>query len=80
MKAIQTKYLPATGRRGSRIKAFDADGNSITLPLDHGLNQDARHRQAAEALRDKMGWKGELIQGGLKDGEVFVFAHSKQKP
>ena len=73
MKAIQTKYMGPTNFKGSRIKASDCDGNTLTIPYPHELSGEDVHRKAAEALRDKMGWTGELIGGALKDGYAFVF-------
>lgn len=60
MKAIVTKYIPATNTRGSRIAASDEDGNRISIPYPHELSGEAVHRQAAEALCAKMGWHGRL--------------------
>jgi hypothetical protein len=76
MQAIQTKYLPATNFKPSRIKATCAAG-SITIAYPHELSGQAVHRAAAEALVDKV-WKGKikdkLLGGSLKDGSsVFVF-------
>ena len=76
MKAIETKYLGATDTKPSRIKAFANGGNQITISYDHELNQGQAHRKAAQALADKMGWKGRLIGGGTANGYVFVFEHS----
>ena len=76
MKAIITKYLPATNTRGARIKATDGDRNNITLSRCDIFNIDKDFRRAAEALRDKMGWKGDLIQGSFKTYDVFVFANN----
>lgn len=73
MKTIQTKYFGPTSYRGSRIKAFDCDNNSITISYPYELSGEDVHRKAAETLRDKMGWKGELLGGSLRDGYVFVF-------
>ena len=73
MKTIQTKYLGPTNYKGARIKASDEDGNSITIPYPYELSGEAVHRKGAEALKDKMDWKGELIGGSLKNGYVFVF-------
>jgi len=73
MKAIQTKFLPCTNFKGSRIKAFDLDGNQTTLPYEHGINSEDNHRCAAKALCIKMNWVGELIGGGIKGGMVWVF-------
>ena len=81
MKAISTKYLGPTNYKGSRIKASDEDGNSITIGSPHEANMgpDA-HSVAALALCRKMGWTYQehrfthLLAGGLKDSYVFVFA------
>lgn len=74
MKAIQTKYLGPTNCRGSRIKATDNDGNKVTIPYPYELHQgEDMHRKAARALCDKMGWKGRLVGGALKNGYAFVF-------
>lgn len=73
MKCIETKYLPATDSRGARYKAFDCDGNSLTIPPNFYLDSEGQCRRVAEALRDKMGWTGELIGGGTKHGYCFVF-------
>lgn len=73
MKAITTKYLPVTNFKGGRIKAFDCDNNSVTIPFNYGLNQEDRHKEAAIELCKKMGWDTELIGGSIKDGYVFVF-------
>ena len=73
MKAIMTKYIGPTDRRGSRIKATDSDGNSIMLPYDSALDTEGNHNAAAKALRDKMGWKGRLIGGWTSGGMAYVF-------
>ena len=73
MKAIETKFIGPSNVRGSRYKAFDLDNNSVTLSADYALNSDANHRKAAYALRDKMGWKGEMIGGTTKRGMCWIF-------
>ena len=76
MKAICTRYSGPTDHRGSRIVAYDSDNNRVSLSWDDGLNSDENHRKAAYALRDKMGWQGELIDGSTRDGRVWVFLPS----
>ena len=87
MQAIQTKYLPATNRRCSRIKAYCERG-SATIDFPHELSGDAVHRLAVHKLilkfvledEKKYGkhnnpWQGEFITGGLPDGSyahVFI--------
>ena len=71
MKAILTKYLGPTDRRGSRIKATDGDLNAITISYDDASSNP--HRDAAIALCAKMGWHGLMAQGGTPEGDVFVF-------
>ena len=79
MTAIQTKFLPATTYRGARIAAVAHSGSrpyrlTIPYPYDKNVGEDA-HRPAAEGLRDRLGWTGDLIAGRLPDGTyAFVFA------
>ena len=68
MKAIVTKYISPTERRGARIKASDLDGNRVTIPYPHELSGEAVHRKAADALLVKMGWSGDMTGGAIKDG------------
>ena len=82
MQAIETKYLPCTNTKPTRIKATACGGATLTMSKyaaeerspDKGNHQDMTHRVVAEALRDKLGWTGRLICGGTKNGYVFVFA------
>ena len=83
MQSIQTKYLPATDSKGSRIKAKCARG-SITIPLDYGLSGDAIHRAAVMALvlrfldedaakgtpRETNFWNRAFVSGSLPDGSM----------
>lgn len=78
MKAILTKYMGPGNVRGSRIKAYDCDGNSVTIPYPHQLRSEDGHKKAAQSLCDKMKWTGELIGGRTKDGMAFVFAEPKE--
>jgi hypothetical protein len=73
MKAIETKYLPCTDYRGSRIKAYDEDNNSVTIGYPHEYNTEEAHHQAALALCQKMDWPTKLIGGGTKTGYAWVF-------
>lgn len=72
-QAITTKYLGPTNARGSRIKASSESGHSVTASYDHALNPVENHARAAIMLCEKLGWKGDLVPGGTKDGYVFVF-------
>ncbi len=77
MKAITTKYHGPTNTRGSRVSASDEDGNRVSLPYDHALNQDEMHDAAALALCAKMKWIGhDLMRGHQKQGNVYVFMSS----
>ena len=75
MKAILTRYLGPTDRRGSRIVAFDCDGNRATIPYPYELSGSDCHYKAAKALLEKMGWKVKVTgEGGIKGGYAFTFA------
>jgi hypothetical protein len=73
MKAIRVHYVGPSECRGSRIIADDGDGHRIVMPYDHALNLDELYKAAAYALRDKMQWEGEMVGGGYKNAEYFVF-------
>lgn len=76
MQAIQTKWLAVTNTKPDRIKATAAAG-SITITYPSGLNGQAAHRVAAEALIKKLNWgHGKLLGGCLPNGDhCFVFNH-----
>ncbi len=73
MKSIRTKYHGPTNTKGSRISASDEDGNHISISYPYELSGEDVHRKAAVALCEKMGWKGRLVGGSLRDGYVFVW-------
>lgn len=74
MKAIQTRYVGPTDTKGSRIIASEPDGKRLTLSYDSALDSEPNHRKAAEALRDKLNWSGNLAGGYLKNSTyVWVF-------
>lgn len=80
MKAIKTKFLPATNNRGSRIKATAEGGerdHQVTIGYPHEFNAEQAHQQAAKALCAKMGWHGSMATGGLRDCYVHVFITTK---
>jgi hypothetical protein len=79
MIAIQTKYLPVTNAKGSRIKAFTEDGHSATIPYPHEFSGHVCHFQAVKALvkKHKLDWDiTDMRYGGTKDGYVFCFSDS----
>lgn len=68
MKAITTKYLPATDTKPSRIKASDRDGNSVTVSYTQG------HTEAVVQLCRKMNWHGSLADAWMDQGtKVWVW-------
>ena len=87
MQAIQTKYLPATNHKCSRIKAWCERGSiTISYPQD-ARNEEMAHRTAANTLiarfanedKEKYGtplnlnpWSRQFFTGGLTDGS---YAH-----
>ena len=74
--AIHTRYLPATERRPSRIKASvrrpDGSIESVTMPYDYDGDG---HEQAANALRARHWPDLPMFQtGATLDGRGYVFA------
>jgi hypothetical protein len=76
MKAIWTKYIPASESRGARVRAEAEGVKPLTLSF---WADDNAHAAAALALARREGWKGTLIEGGRPDGkgDVFVFSDSR---
>lgn len=73
MKVITTKYLGPTNFRGSRVKATEPDGQSLTIPYNCEYDNEGNHGQAAKALCTKLNWFGTLHGGHTKNGMVWVF-------
>lgn len=81
MKAIRTRYHGATNTKGSRISATAEGGHRIYISYPHELSGEAVHAAAAIELCRRLEWKGDLIGGGLPDGDYcFVFAHGDKHP
>ncbi len=57
MKAIQTKYLPVTNFKPSRIKAWINGGESVTVTYAHYETDYDAHRAAARKLHEKLEWE-----------------------
>lgn len=73
LQAILTKVIPATNTKPTRIKASSASGFSVVKTYHNcDGNEAQKHREAAQALADKLQWKNEMAQGGTKDGYAFV--------
>jgi hypothetical protein len=78
MIAIETKYMPATKTRGSRIKAYTRN-HSAVISYDYGLSDEALHFEAVKALvaKYKLDWDiSSMVYGGTKNGYVFCFPNS----
>lgn len=82
MIAIETRYIPCTNTKPSRIKAYTSNpGQYVMMSVsaaEHqspgkGNHDEDTHRVVAQALADKMNWPGKLIAGGTKRGYAFVF-------
>jgi hypothetical protein len=74
MKAITTKFLPATSHRGPRVTAFDANRNRIVIAWDDEFDAGENHKAAALALCRKMDWQMPIVGGWIKEGMCWVFA------
>ena len=70
-QAIITKYHGPTNTKGSRIRAYCADG-AVWWGYDDRYNSDQNHMLAVLALIKKLGWKGWWTIGGTPTGCVAV--------
>jgi hypothetical protein len=78
MQAIQTRFIPPTDRKGSRVSAR-ADAGRIIVNWKYALDVEGNHRAAAEALAARLGWTGRMIGGGLPDGS-FAWVFDPEAP
>jgi hypothetical protein len=80
MKAILTRYHGPSNVKGARISASDSDKNRVVLSWDHALDSAENHARAAKTLCEKMNWRGEMIGGGLHNGDMaWTFANSDDR-
>jgi len=73
MRVISVKYVSPTNTRPTRFKASDNNGNTATISFRYELNMDGRYQAAADALREKMGWKSPIIASGEQFAGYYVF-------
>lgn len=79
-QAIITRYLGPTNTRGSRIKATCYAG-STTVPFSYDCETETAHARAAQALCEKLGWKGAWVAGGATpDGRGNAYVQSRNEP
>jgi hypothetical protein len=79
MIAIQTKYVPATNSKPSRIKAWTSSGFSATISYPHELSHELVHFEAVKALvaKHNLPWDiTDMRYGGTESGYVFCFANA----
>lgn len=72
LQAITVKVIPATTKRGTRVKAVSCWGVSATVAWDHEKSPEENAASAGQALMEKMGWSGYMVGGTTKSGWVFV--------
>jgi hypothetical protein len=80
MKAIRTKYLPATDKLPARIVAT-ADGmEKMAQNWNHDLDTDANHAALAHTFASKYGWLDRFVLrgGGLGDSFYWVLIPIEQ--
>lgn len=86
LRAIETKYLPATNALNSRAKATarkrsgDAPEISVMNNWDAGASVEENHARVAKLLAAKMKWAGLYVGGGLPDDSGFVFVNIGKCP
>ena len=79
MIAIQTKVLPGTETKGTKIKAWTSNKQSVTIPYPHEYSNERAHFEAVQALvvKHKLEWDlSSMRWGGVDHGYVFCFADS----
>jgi len=72
MKAIQTKYYPATDTKGARVKVWASDNKGKFAGYDYGASLADQCEDIATRYAEGLGWLGNgqyvLASGSLQDG------------
>lgn len=71
-RVISCKYRGPRGLKGSKIIVDDGNGNRLFYDFSHALGREDKFKAAAQALCDRLNWKGALIGAEHKDS-VFMF-------
>ena len=72
MQAIETKCLPATNTRGTRVIAATGNGvHRLTVKVGQ-MEHDEAHAYAARELATSLGWHGDWIEASTRAGYVFA--------
>lgn len=87
MIAIHTKYFPATGSKGSRIKAYtvgsgDRKGFAVYISYPHEYSHELCYFQAVKALvtKYKLDWDlSNMRYGDSADGRGYIFCFDNSK-
>jgi hypothetical protein len=83
MLAIHTKFIPATNRKGSRIRAKSDNGHSVIVSRNDSLDGHLVHFEAVKALIIKHqiigGDVSNMCFGGSSDGKGFTFVFCESK-
>lgn len=69
MQTIRTRYHNPSNTRGSRFSA-QCEAGRIYVPINHALNNNENHMEAARQLIAKLGWPGDFA-GGCFDGDYY---------
>lgn len=75
MKAIRTRYLPATNTKGTRIVAETGGGNKVVVARSYGKEYEEDEREAVTQLLTKLNWPYTVDQlvsgGGVDNSETY---------
>lgn len=78
-QSINTKYVPPTNYKGSRVSVRTTGGIRRIYEWDDSLNPDQNHTAAARRLIEELGWNrhcnGAWVPGATREGLVYVFTY-----
>jgi len=73
MQAIETKVIPATNTKETRVRAtHPGNAEAITVGASSFNFIEEAHEHAAYLLLKKLDWDGEYVGGGTKAGMAWV--------
>ena len=73
MQAIETKVIPATNTKATRVRAtHPGNAEAITVGVSSFNEIEEAHEHAAYLLLKKLDWEGEYVGGATKAGLAWV--------
>ena len=73
-QAIETKFVGPTNHRSARVRV-KCQARTMFVRWDYSLGVEKNHDAAAQALAEKLDWRGKWFAGGNTAGSGNVYVN-----